>query len=108
MNYYYLSLVEVHLSCPHTHFDQFSLVNAYEVDEIEVLRNVQVVDRNNVPRNANIISSHTLYKVKLNDESNLKLKEKIEPHGNEDSEKDIMQTDLCMNAPIRIFIVLSI
>lgn len=47
---------------------------------------------------ANIIGSHTLYKVKQNDDGSLKLKARIAPHGNEDDLKDVLNKD-CSTCP---------
>ena len=41
----------------------------------------------------NIISSHAIYKIKLNEDLSLKLKARIAPYANEDSEKDVTKTD---------------
>lgn len=89
-------------------FGQFPFVNAYQAEENEFLKNVQIINRQDVPRDANIISSHTIYKIKLNDDSSLKLKARIAPHGNEDCENDIMKSDCCMCSPIGIRILISI
>lgn len=62
---------------------------------------------NKVPHDTNIISSHIIYKVKLNDDSTLKLKARIASHGNEDSDKDLMRTDCCICSPIGIRFIFS-
>lgn len=89
-------------------FDQFPLVNDYQVEENEFIKTFQVVNRQDIRQGANIISSHSIYKIKLNDDSILNLKARIAPHGNEDTEKDAMRTDCCMCSPIGIRIVISI
>lgn len=63
--------------------------------------------RNSVPRDANIISGHVIYKVKVLDDATFKLKTRIAPHGNEDSDKSLMKTDCCMCLPLGIRVVLA-
>lgn len=46
-----------------------------------------------VPSGANVIKSHVLYKVKREDDGYLKLKARIDPHGNEDKMKHDFTTD---------------
>lgn len=48
-----------------------------------------------------------MYKVKVNDDAPLKLKARIVPHGNDDSDKQLMWTDCCMCSPLGIRVVLS-
>ena len=72
------------------------------------MKYVKIVKRSNLPPGANIISSHAIYKIKLNDDQSLKLKARIAPHGNEDSDKDVMKTDCCMCSPLGIRIVVSV
>lgn len=89
-------------------FEQFPIVNAYRKEEDEFTKNVEVVKRSSVPPGSNIISSHVIYKVKMNDDATLKLKARIAPHGNEDSDKDQMRTDCCMCSPLGIRVVISV
>lgn len=44
-------------------FDQFPLTNAYRNEEESFLKTVKQVVKQYVPEKANIISSHTIYKV---------------------------------------------
>lgn len=83
-------------------FDQAPMVNAYREEEKKFLLNVRQVPRDAVPKTANIIGSYTVYKLKVNDDDNLKLKARIAPHGNEDSDKENLHTDCCMCPPIGI------
>lgn len=46
-----------------------------------------------VPKGANIVGSHVLYKIKVSEDNSLKLKARICPHGNEDREKDTVRKD---------------
>lgn len=48
--------------------------------------------RQTIPRYANVVSLHIVYKVK-SDNGKLKLKERIVPHGNRDSEKYTVRKD---------------
>eukprot|EP00177_Eucheuma_denticulatum_P007832 GFKZ01014258.1.p1 GENE.GFKZ01014258.1~~GFKZ01014258.1.p1 ORF type:complete len:1202 (-),score=97.36 GFKZ01014258.1:1881-5486(-) len=51
------------------------------------------VSEENIPRDANIVRSHTVYKVKVDESGDKKLKARICPHGNEDAEKDEIRKD---------------
>ena len=46
-----------------------------------------------VPRDATVVSSHVLYKAKLNDNSQQYLKARIMPNGNRDRVKNMIRTD---------------
>lgn len=69
-------------------FEQFVLVNAYRRKEEQFFKTAKRVPRHLVPNGSNVISSHVLYRVKINDDSSLQLKARIAPHGNEDPFKD--------------------
>lgn len=56
---------------------------------------------------SNIIFSQVRYKVRLNDDSSLKLKTRIALHGNEDSEREQLRADCCMCYPIGIRLVIT-
>lgn len=45
-------------------FDQFPLVHAYEKGEKQFLKIVKILPISEVPQNANIINSQTLYKIR--------------------------------------------
>lgn len=53
---------------------------------------VEVQDKT-VPRDANVISSHVIYKVKTEEDGARRLKARIVPHGNHDSEKEEIRKD---------------
>lgn len=59
------------------------------------------VPDNNVPRDANVISSHVVYRIKTDEEGARMLKARIVPHGNHDDEKDDIRKD-SSNAPLYI------
>lgn len=54
-----------------------------------------------LPKTANIISSHVIFKIKTNDDESLKLKGRIVVHGNRDAEKDMVRSD-CAAADMMI------
>ena len=88
-------------------FDQAALENAYSAEEAAFLKTVQPIPRSAVPEDANVIGSHTIYKVKANDDKSLKLKARIAPHGNEDSMKADMKSECCICSPTGVRIVLT-
>lgn len=51
------------------------------------------VHRAQLPRNANIISSHFVYKIKTDESGTKKLKARLVIHGNRDDDKDIIRKD---------------
>ena len=53
---------------------------------------VEVPERS-VPLNANVITSHVVYKVKTDERGDRDLKARIVPHGNRDDEKDRIRKD---------------
>ena len=89
-------------------FPQACIINAYKREEESFKHTVRVVTRDTVPSNANVISSHVIYKIKLNDDNSLKLKARIAPHGNQDSMKTDLRSDCCMCSPTGLRIVLMI
>lgn len=53
---------------------------------------VEVPERS-VPRDANVITSHVVYKIKTDETGSRKLKARVVPHGNRDTEKDNIRKD---------------
>lgn len=51
------------------------------------------VDESSIPMNANVISSHVVYKTKTDEHGSHTLKARIVPHGNRDTEKDNIRKD---------------
>lgn len=88
-------------------FPQYVLYNAYEAEESEFKKQVECVSIADVPPDANIIASHTIYKIKIAKTNSLRLKARIAPHGNEDSHKNMMKSDCAMRSPVGIRIVLT-
>lgn len=64
------------------------------------------IDR--IPPEENFISSHVIYKVKINDSKQLYLKERITPHGNEYSSWKDLQSYWTVWSPVGMRILLSI
>lgn len=83
-------------------FPQFTLSNAYDLEESSFRKTVKAVTRSKVPHTANVISSNVIYKIKINDDQYLKLKDRIAPHGNEGSQKDNLKIDCFMCPPTGI------
>ena len=61
-----------------------------------------------VPKNANVIGSHVLYKVKELDDGNKICKARNAPHGNGDKEKNHLKKDFAACPPLGFHILLSI
>ena len=89
-------------------FDQFPLFNSYRTEEESFMKTVRPVPIQDVPQYGNIISSHTLYKVKRSDDGSLLLKARIAPHGNEDDLKNVLSKDCSTCPPTGLRIVESI
>lgn len=68
----------------------------------------EMVPEKSVPRNANTITSHVVYKVKTNEEGDRELKARIVPHGNRDTEKDCIRKDSATAQLCIIRLLLSI
>lgn len=58
-----------------------------------------------VPRDAKIITSHVIYKLKTNEDGSRKLKARIVPHGNHDDLKEDIRSD-SSNAPLFVVQIL--
>ena len=61
---------------------QFVTQNANDTEKTSFKKIVEKLHNSKVPKNANIIFSHVLYKVKVKDDSSLTMKARIAPHGN--------------------------
>lgn len=61
-----------------------------------------------VPKNANVISSHVIYTLKVNEDKSLSIRARIAPHGNEDSLRHELKSDCSMCSPSGIRFVLAI
>ena len=58
--------------------------NTYHDEETKFLGMARRIPIGKVPKNAYIITSHVMYKVKENDAGSLKMKTRIAPHRNSD------------------------
>lgn len=84
------------------------LNNAFTSEEGTFNKSVSVLSSDNVPLDANVIYSHTVYKLKVEYDGVLKLKDRIATHGNEDSVKYDMRSDCAMCASICVRMLLAI
>lgn len=87
----------------------FPLSNAYEKEEESFKDTVEAIPISQVPDNANVITSHVIYKVKTNDDGSFKMKARIAPHGNKDLDRNQLKTDsaVCPTLGIRILLSLA-
>lgn len=88
-------------------FDQEVLYNAYTEEERSFKKTVECVPRLQIPSNANIITIHVLYKVKVIDDDTFKLKARIAPHGNKDLLKNVLTSDCCVCSPLGFRVVMT-
>lgn len=86
----------------------YILLKANEAEESDSKQHVKCVSVNDVLQYANVISSHTVYKVNHDDDGSLRIKARIAPHGNEDSLKHIVKSDCAMSSPTSIRYILTI
>jgi len=63
------------------------LNNAFDAEVETFVKTVQHIHVTDVPKDASRITSHVIYKVKINVDGSKKMKARIAPHGNKD--KDI-------------------
>ena len=82
--------------------------NAYKQEEDNFLTHVTKVHRSKFPTGANVIGSHTLYKIKTLDDQSGICKASIAPHGNHDSQKEELKKDSASCPPVCFRILLSI
>ena len=68
------------------------------------------VNDEDVPQDANVITSHVVYKVKQAEDGTRKLKARLVPHGNRDSQKDSVRSDSSAAgfSVIRLLLMLTI
>jgi len=68
------------------------------------------IDESDAPDDANVITSHVIYKVKTDENDQRKLKARIVPHGNKDLEKDDIRSDssTAQFAVIRLLLFLTV
>ena len=85
----------------------FSLKNAYVKEEV-FKKTVRMVHKSKIPKDANIILSHVIYKVKINDDGSQKLKAHIASHGYKDKDRHHLKTDTATCPPTGIQLLLSL
>ena len=85
----------------------YILSNSYRHQENAFVQFIRV-HKSDVPRNANVIRSHVLYKIKTRDDASLTCKARIAPHGNEDRDREHLRTDSACCPPLGIPILFSI
>lgn len=84
------------------------LRNVYEREEQKYIATVKCVQRRQVLRDSNIVSSHVVYKIRVEDDDSLRLKARISPHGNKDSDTENLWSDFCTCALIGIRTVTTV
>lgn len=86
-------------------FEQSAMIKAYENEEAKHIKTVQRIPRWKISRDANVVSSHVVYRIKVEDDDSLRLNARIAPHGNEDSDTENSKTDCCMCPPEGILVL---
>lgn len=89
-------------------FQQHTLQLSYKKNKEVFFNSVKKVSRNSISSNANVISSHVLYKVNVKSDGLFSSKVRIASHGNEDSIKLELRFESCMCYSIGIRAVLSV
>lgn len=89
-------------------FEQYVLEKAYKAEEVVFLNTVKVIPHQDLPKEANEIRSHRLYKIETNDDGLYTLKARIEPHGNEGAILGQLSSDCATCSPAGFQIVESI
>lgn len=88
-------------------FQSFATANAYASGAELFKRTMRSVPLREIPACANVIGSHTIYKVKIEDDHMLRLKARIALHGKEDSAKDKPHSDCIICYPVGMCTILS-
>lgn len=83
----------------------FVLDKACGAEKAVFLKTVKIVPPGGVPKRANKIYIHTLYKVKCNDDGSFMLKAPIAFHDNEDPIREKISSDCAKFAPFGICLV---
>lgn len=71
-------------------FEQYLLGNVFRKEEEKVLKISKAISNNDISLNANVVKSHTNYKVRTCDDGKLKMKARIATHGNKDNLKTLL------------------
>lgn len=89
-------------------FEQSVVIKSYKAEEEEFKKKMSVILKSDLSTNSNIMSSHVIYEIKINDDNYFKLKARISSHGNEYSNKTDLKSECNMRSPCGVRIVLSI
>lgn len=89
------------------HKGSLRMLKAYGKEERAFSKTAGLVRLRQVPADANVISSHVLYKVKKDNDESLRLKARIPAHGIEDSTRNDLRSDCSMSAAHEVRIRLS-
>lgn len=85
---------------------KYILFNSCQAEEDEFEMHVKAIPTSEGPKDTNVISSHTVYKLKMLDDESSIPKVRIALHGNKES----LKNDLCYNfstcSPLEISVVL--
>lgn len=87
---------------------RYAIINAYEAEDAEFKKHFKPVLLSNIPTDANIISRHTTYKIKMDGNNQLCFKARSDPHRNDHSIKDQLRTDCFMCSLTGIRLILTI
>ena len=90
------------------HAQELPTFPTYKQEEDIFKKTVRMVHVSKVPSDANVITSHVIYKVKLNDDASLKIRARIAPHGDKDTDQYQLKTDFSVCPPTGIWILLSL
>lgn len=90
-------------------FPPYAFANAHDTQEEAFKKTVAVHPTVSLPGDANTMSSHVIYKVKIYDDLSPKQKARIARDGNEDSIKAALHSDLSMCSPavMRIIVIIA-
>lgn len=90
-------------------FSPYATSNAFDAKEASFNNTVRFLTVSSLPHNANTISSHVIYKVKITDDHILQLSSCISRHFNKDSDKVYLRRDcsMCSSAAMRIILSMA-
>lgn len=79
---------------------------AYDREEISFKKSVKGVPLEKVPEHSNVLGAYTVYKIKQEDHTPVKMNERIASHEKEDEIKNMMQKDCSMCNPtvVHVFV----
>lgn len=86
---------------------KYVTTKAFAEEEEPFKKSVTEIHASKVPADSNVISSHTIYKIKVGYNGERKLKARIAPHGKEDSLKLHLHYDCSQCAPTGVRLIFS-